>query len=117
MATIQLTKPESKMYRTLISMQLPFRLFAQYKQPVKNKSNFYLMDFAVPELGIDIECDGQKWHSSPEDKQKDKERDYNLASMGWRVVRFTEEAINEHIDKVATVIQREIASAAKRKNQ
>lgn len=115
MATIQLTKPESKMYRTLVSMQLPFRLFAQYKQPVPSKSNFYLMDFAIPDLGVDIEVDGEKWHSSVEDKQKDKERDYMLASMGWRVVRFTESAINEHLDKIAIVIQKEVENAAKEK--
>jgi len=115
MATIQLTKPEAKMYRTLVAMQLPYRLFAQYKQPVPSKSNFYLMDFAIPDLGIDLECDGAKWHTAVEDRQKDKERDYMLASMGWRVIRFTEEALNEHIDKVSMVIQKEVASAAKEK--
>jgi hypothetical protein len=115
MAQIQLTRPESKMYRTLVAMQLPFRLFAQFKQPVQNKSRFYLMDFAVPDLGVDIEVDGEKWHSTVEDQQKDKERDIALASMGWRVIRFTEQAINEHMDKIQVVIQRELEAAAKEK--
>ncbi len=113
--TIQLTKPESKMYRTLLSMKLPFRLFAQYKQPVPNDSNFYLMDFAIPELGVDIEVDGEKWHSSVEDKQKDKERDMTLASYGWRVLRFTEQAIGEHLDKVEQVVRKEVEEASKEK--
>lgn len=113
--SIPLTKPESKMYRTLLSMKLPFKLFAQYKQPVPNDSNFYLMDFAVPQIGVDIEVDGQKWHSSEEDRQKDKERDMTLASFGWRVLRFTEDAIGEHIDKVQQVISKELAEAAKEK--
>ena len=115
MTTIQLTRPESKMYRTLTAMQLPFELYAQYKQPVNNKSNFYLMDFAIPSLGVDIEVDGEKWHSSVEDKQKDRERDVTLASMGWRVIRFTEVAINEHMDKIVQVIKKEVESAAAEK--
>ena len=113
--TIQLTKPESKMYRTLMAMNLPFRLFAQYKQPVPNDSNFYLMDFAIPEIGVDIEVDGEKWHSTYEDKQSDKERDVNLASMGWRVIRFTEQAIGEQLQKVQQVIEKEVSEAAKEK--
>jgi len=113
--TLQLTKPESKMYRTLNAMSLPFRLFAQYKQPVPNDSNFYLMDFAIPEIGVDIEVDGEKWHSSVEDKQSDKERDVVLAKLGWRVLRFTEQAIGEQLGKVQEVIKKEVYDAAKEK--
>jgi len=112
---IQLTKPESRMYRSLMGMKLPFNLYAQYKIPVPNESNFYLMDFALPDLGVDIEVDGEKWHSSQEDKQSDKQRDMTLASLGWRVLRFTEMAIAEQMDKVQQVIYKEVTDAAKEK--
>jgi len=113
--TIQLTKPESRMYRALMAMKLPFQPYAQFKQPVPNESNFYLMDFAFPELGVDIEVDGEKWHSSVEDKQKDKQRDMTLAGLGWRVMRFTEYAISENMDKIQQVILKEVTEAAKEK--
>jgi very-short-patch-repair endonuclease len=112
---MQLTKPESRMLRTLQAMRLPFNLFAQYKQPVANESNFYLMDFALPEIAVAIEVDGEKWHSSEEDKAKDKQRDMTLASMGWRVLRFTEMAIAEQMGKVQEVILKEVSDASKEK--
>jgi very-short-patch-repair endonuclease/uncharacterized membrane protein YgcG len=114
-STIQLTRPESRMYKSLVAMNLPFQLFAQYKQQVPNDSNFYLMDFAIPSLGVDIEVDGEKWHSSVEDKQKDKERDMTLAGLGWRVLRFTEMAISENLDKIQQVITKEVSDAAEEK--
>jgi hypothetical protein len=70
--------------------------------------------FAVGNI-LTHNCDGEKWHSSIEDKQKDKERDLVLASLGWRVLRFTEAAIGEQLDKVQQVIQKEVMEAAKEK--
>ena len=50
--SIQLTKPEAKVYRILSGMQLPFQIYAQYKYQVPGQQQPYLLDFAYPELGL-----------------------------------------------------------------
>lgn len=49
----------------------------------------YRTDLAVPELKLDIECDGRDYHTSPAQIAKDQRRDAYLARLGWTVVRFT----------------------------
>lgn len=114
---VQLTKPEMKIYSMLSQIDVPFQLFAQYKQPTPGQAQPYVMDFAYPQIGIDIEADGEAWHEDEEDVKKDKERDLKLASMGWRVLRFPEAAINERMDEIEKVIYDNIMEAVKEKNQ
>lgn len=55
----------------------------------------YRLDFAVVlERGdrrayIALECDGHDFHTNPDDVQRDKVRDRDLASLGWVTLRFT----------------------------
>lgn len=101
---IQLTKPEAKVYRILSSMKVPFQLYAQYKYQVPGEQQPYLLDFAIPELGLNIEADGEQWHSTAEDKTSDQKRDYKLAEMGWTVIRVSETALNENAGGVEKLL-------------
>lgn len=94
-------------------MRLPFSVFAQYKQQIPGQPQPFAMDFAMPELRLDIEADGEQWHNNPEDKQSDNERDLKLANLGWTVIRFPESAINENIQQVQKVLEENIMEAAK----
>ena len=105
---IFLTKPEQKLYNIIINLQLPYRIIAQYKQPIPGQNNPYLLDFAIPDLGLNLEADGDFWHSDPESIQRDKQRDYRLASMGWRIIRLREDALNNKADVVETIIRNNI---------
>ena len=51
----------------------------------------FKLDFAVfcKERNIDIECDGDKYHMSPEAVERDKRRSNALTSHGWADLRFT----------------------------
>ena len=49
---------------------------------------FYL-DRCWPEALLAVELDGAQHHTSPEDRQRDLERDRLLAAAGWLVLRFT----------------------------
>ena len=53
---IKLTKIEQKVWRVLEDMHLPFKIYGQYKQKVYGENQPFVMDFAVPELGINVEC-------------------------------------------------------------
>ena len=56
----------------------------------------YRADFAVPQLKLAIECDGDMWHMYPDKKAKDQLRDANLAKFGWTTVRFSETDLKEN---------------------
>ena len=51
----------------------------------------FKLDFAVfcKERNIDIECDGDTYHMSPEAVERDKRRSNALTSHGWADLRFT----------------------------
>lgn len=67
-----------------------------------------ILDFAITDLKIDIECDGEAWHKS---KQKDKIRDIFLGKKGWIILRFKgndiKNNIEECIEKVWIVVNNE----------
>jgi len=48
------------------------------------------LDLAIPELKIDIEVDGEKYHrdDSGHRKADDLWRDYTLGLLGWKTIRF-----------------------------
>ena len=59
----------------------------------------YCLDFAIfcQEGKIDVECDGDTWHSSKERIPEDNARDNTLTSGGWSVLRFSTPAIYKNI--------------------
>jgi very-short-patch-repair endonuclease len=110
---IKLTKLEQKMFKALTSLNIPHELFAQYEVRVPGESRPYAIDFAYPKIGVGVEVDGAIWHERPDFQQRDLNRDHNLSNIGWRILRFNEEAIDEKIDAVSEVISKHIEEAAK----
>jgi very-short-patch-repair endonuclease len=55
-----------------------------------NKESRYCLDFALfcPERNIDVECDGDTWHSNPKSAAHDNARNNFLEQRGWHVLRF-----------------------------
>tara|TARA_Y100000310_G_scaffold313359_1_gene361645 strand:+ start:4844 stop:7066 length:2223 start_codon:yes stop_codon:yes gene_type:complete len=114
---IYLTKPEQKLYNIIVSMNLPYKTYAQFKQFTPGNNQPYLLDFALPEIGINFEADGTRWHSDSESIQRDRKRDLKLASLGWRVVRIKEEALNNKADIVQNVVKNNIDEAIKERQE
>jgi very-short-patch-repair endonuclease len=117
--TIELTKLEQKMLRILTGMsnQIPYGLYGQYQLRLPGQPQAFLADFAYPAIGVIVEADGEQWHEELESKARDIQRDQKLANVGWRVLRFKEEAINNHADEVAKIIYSNVVEAAKEKAQ
>jgi len=109
---IKFTKLEQKMYKLLQELNVP-NLFAQYSVKVPGEQRPFRIDFAYPKLGVGIESDGSIWHQREDFVQRDLERDQKLANVGWRILRFKEAAIDEHLDTVRDVISKNILEAAK----
>lgn len=122
MMPIKLTKIEQQMAGMLeelanrvgfnpgeIRMQFPV------ENPTGGKS--YSMDFAIPALKIDIEADGEVWHSSEEQTGDDTERDYLLAQRGWTILRFDDKSIEDSPQQVQATIDTYVRKAMESKTQ
>ncbi|SER09278.1 Protein of unknown function [Gracilibacillus ureilyticus] len=60
----------------------------------------YRIDLALPSKMIAIECDGEAYHSSPEQKAHDRKRDRCLKRKGWTVLRFSGSKINRDLSGI-----------------
>ena len=80
--------------------------------PIRGKYG-YCLDFAIPELKIDIEVDGEHYHKIG--NSHDRKRNWALRNRGWKIIRFFGKEIKEDIDKCidkikAIITEREVSS-------
>lgn len=70
-------------------------LVPQLKVTLRNETKHYYLDFAVLKTrvllrrALCVEVDGTQYHTTPEAQAYDKQRDQDLRSEGWEVLRFT----------------------------
>lgn len=95
------TSLEKTLYGLLLSMNMPYALYAQYSA---GPSMDYQLDAAIPMLKIGLEADGGIWHNNPEKIAKDKRRDSELATHGWVILRFTDKELKDHPQDCINVI-------------
>jgi len=75
----------------IMTKELKRRKINVYREyPLRLGRNRYRLDFAIisQQNKIDVECDNEKWHLQPSQRQKDRIRDNALKRMGWIVLRF-----------------------------
>lgn len=99
---------EDKMY-----LEMKKRKIATERQfHVKVAKQFYCLDFGIfcKKGNIDLECDGEKYHTLPETLAKDRERNNELTSYGWQVLRFSGKEINRAMDSCFVKIERTIGN-------
>ncbi len=80
--------------------------------PIRGKYG-YSLDFAIVELKIDIECDGEHYHKPG--NSHDRKRNWALRNRGWKIIRFEGNEIKNKMDecikKIKTIIiEREVNS-------
>jgi very-short-patch-repair endonuclease len=77
----------------------------QYFIEHKKDQNF-ILDFAIfcKSRNINVECDGDEYHTEKEDVFKDKKRNNILESKGWSVLRFTRDDINNDLETSVGVV-------------
>ncbi|TET76024.1 MAG: DUF559 domain-containing protein [Candidatus Cloacimonadota bacterium] len=85
---------------------------AERKLFVREERRTYCLDFGLfcREGKIDVECDGEAYHSSREALNKDRMRNNELASYGWLVLRFTGTEINKDAKACVRQIKKVINS-------
>lgn len=67
----------------------------------------YIVDFVCEDDGLVIEVDGG-YHSEPQQAQDDELRTQVLESMGFRVIRFSNDEILDDVETVVERIEKEL---------
>lgn len=65
----------------------------------------FIIDFAFPEIRLAVEVDGPI-HQTKKQRKHDYFRDKMLKREGWEVIRFTQDEVENRIDKVILIIIR-----------
>jgi very-short-patch-repair endonuclease len=88
---------ESPLEDRLWALLQRWRIPAERQEWVQIAQNFYALDFAIYCTAgkIDVETDGDTWHSDPARIPLDNLRDNVLETVGWRVLRFNTPQIQE----------------------
>jgi len=86
------------------------RITAERQLYIPIKNNKYFLDFAVfcKTRNINIECDGDKYHTQKVNVQSDKRRNNLLESYGWAVLRFTTFDIKYEMNSTLNIISNSI---------
>ncbi|MCB1811761.1 MAG: DUF559 domain-containing protein [Candidatus Competibacteraceae bacterium] len=58
---------------------------------------YYHIDIAFPDVRLAVECDGDYWHGTPEQRIKDSKKDAYLRRFGWQIIRLPEHKINSDL--------------------
>lgn len=64
----------------------------------------YIVDFVCLEKHLVIEIDG-KYHTTDEQQESDRVRENHLKSLGYNVVRFSNEEVTNNIEQVIECIK------------
>ena len=68
----------------------------------------WLVDISLPQFRIAIEADGNYWHSTVTQQEKDRNKDRWLIAHKWTVFRFTETEINDSPSRCIDIISAHI---------
>ena len=97
---------EEKMYRALKRR----RIDPERQMYVHLGSQTYCLDFCIfcQRANIDLECDGERYHTLPEAFATDRLRNNQLTSLGWHVLRFSSREVYRNLKTCLTTTERTI---------
>ncbi len=72
----------------------------------------YLIDFLWRERRLIVETDGYGYHRGRRAFRDDRARDLELRSLGFEVIRLSEEQVDKEPERVAEVLRGVLGSAA-----
>ena len=103
---------ESTLEERMYSWMREAKMEVERQLQVKFGLSKYRLDFAIfcRDRNIDIECDGDFYHTTPKSVASDNQRDNKLASNGWSVLRYNENDIKCRLDEVQYEIRDTINS-------
>ena len=76
--------------------KLMLRLIRRAELPAPRRNvrvHGYELDFFWPDLRLNVEIDGYRWHSARHSLNSDRDRDTHLAAHGVQVIRFSRDQL------------------------
>ena len=101
----QMTTSERELWSRLRLKQVLGVQFYRQK-PIGN----YIVDFYAPKARLVVEVDGSQ-HRDTDNVERDAQREYYLASVGVRVLRFNNLQVLQELDAVVEVIFQAVAKS------
>ena len=95
----KLTPAEAFLWTQLKSRQLDNKRFTK-----QHSIGYYIVDFYCASERLIIELDGQG-HFTPEGKEYDRKRTIYLESLGYKVIRFENKMVFDHLPSVIKEIR------------
>ena len=70
----------------------------------------YYLDFALfcKDRNVNVECDGDEYHTKKKDVKRDKNRDNQIQKLGWSTLRFPTERIVEDLENTIDEIKQTV---------
>ena len=105
---------EEKMYRALKKR----RINPERQMYVNVNNQTYCLDFCIfcQKANIDLECDGERYHTLPDALARDRCRNNQLTSFGWHILRFSSTEIYRNLKKSLSLVEKTIYSLKGLKN-
>jgi len=97
---------EDKLYFMLKDAGLP----TERQFFVRERGSGYMLDMAVfcRDSGLNIECDGEAYHSGRDKADADRERDNTLTTAGWHILRFSGWRVKREPGRCLDTVQRTV---------
>ena len=84
--------PEQEFWEMVVHQERIWGLF--YPIIPQYQVGKYFLDFAMPVIKLGMEIDGLAYHNGQESFMKDRRRQREIESQGWRIVRFAAKEIS-----------------------
>jgi very-short-patch-repair endonuclease len=107
----EMTKAEACLWKYVLRAGGMLGFTFRRQRPVLN----YIADFLCKELMLIIEVDGMT-HSYEEVDENDQRRQNQLEMAGFKVLRFSDEEILNHINRVGQTIESEVREIMNKNN-
>ncbi len=100
------SKLEERMYKALKRINI----FPERQYVVRVNKRYYFLDFCIfcKKSNIDLECDGERYHTLPDALTRDRLRNNELTSFGWSVLRFSGKEIRKNMTDCIRVVDRTV---------
>lgn len=87
---------ERSLHRMYRGLELPWAYATNYPKKLITVNAF--IDLALPELRLGFEVDGEGYHTDEEAFVRDRIRDPELVELGWVIVRFAAQTLDDRPD-------------------
>lgn len=89
---------ELELYGYLKVFDVPGLRHGVRQRVVHARGNTYRLDLGYEAERVAVELDGERYHSSRDQRERDRRRDAAMAAIGWLTLRYSHERLHADVD-------------------